>query len=209
MTSRNMEMEIKNKKLFARGKRGIVSTAFLGRKKVAIKEKRFSSKAEFAIEKEAEWLKIFNTHDIGPKFLYFNDGQLIYEFVEGEYLVDFLPKASRKDALSILKNVLMQCRKLDELGINKFEMTRPRKHVIVSKKRNKLLATMIDFERCRRTERPKNVTQFCQFLISAEMQLFLAGKNIKIERHSMISLAQKYKSNQTRNNFAKIAGTLK
>ncbi len=212
MGNQARKMELKEKKLFARGKRGIVSTAFLDGEngiKVAVKEKRFSSKAEFAIEKEAQWLKILNKHNIGPKFISFEHNSLIYRFVEGQYLPDFLEKANRIDAINVLKKVMQQCRKMDELGINKLEMTRPRRHVVVSKNGKRLVVTMIDFERCRRTEKPKNVTQFCQFISSTEMNDLLADKKLSISREKIIQYSQNYKRRPNAANLKKIMAMLK
>ena len=198
----------KNRRLFARGKRGVVSTAMLGRVKIAIKEKRFGSKAENAIGREAEWLRLLNAHSIGPEFVAYEDGQLAYKFVEGEYIIDFLETASKKDTLAGLRNVMQQCRTLDRLGINKLEMTRPTKHVIVSRKNRRLQAVMIDFERCRSTDKPKNVTQFCQFFTLGHATDILREKRIIINKDDIIKLAQGYKKNQSGQNFARIMGLL-
>ena len=53
-------MQIKSKKFFAKGKRGFIYTAKLGKKKIAIKEKNPESKAQSRIEFEAYWLKKLN-----------------------------------------------------------------------------------------------------------------------------------------------------
>jgi len=52
---------------------------------------------------------------------------------------------------------------------------------------------MIDFERCYYTEKPKNVTQFCQFLL-------LINK-IKPEA---IEILKKYKKDESEENFKRI-----
>jgi len=213
--------QLKDRKMFAKGKRGVVYTAFLENKKslkkVAIKEKKIESTAEGNIEREAEWLKILNNHNIGPKFIAFENNSLIYEFVEGEFIQDFLLHSSRKDTLQIFNDVMEQCRKMDKLGINKLEMTRPRKHVIITsekskenlKQKQKLVSVMIDFERCRRTDKPKNVTQFCQFITLAENSRILEQKNIFIDKNEMINTARNYKENPDSKNFLKIKSFLK
>ena len=77
---------------------------------------------------------------------------------------------------------------LPELGINKEEMHRPLKHIILSKK-----PVMIDFERSYKTKNPHNVTQFCTFLV-----------NRKIASKKLFKLAKAYKQNKTKKSFAAI-----
>ncbi len=203
---------LKGRKMLAKGKRGVVYTALLGKKKVAIKEKRIESTAEGNIEREAGWLKILNGHGIGPKLVGFENGCLVYEFVEGEYLRDFISQGKAKSVLKVLEDVMLQCRKMDELGINKMEMTRPRKHVIVPAKaagKGKGIApVMIDFERCRRSDRPKNVTQFCQYLTLAENSKMLSEKGISIGKAEVIKAARAYKEKQSDKNFRDILALL-
>ncbi len=144
---------------FSRGKRGLI---FLGKhkgKKVAIKVKRESTEALDPISREANMLKIVNKHKIGPKFLFKTKHALVYEFVEGKLLRDIAGKSQLR---SVAKKVFDQCFILDQLKINKKEMTRPYKHVIVKGAK----ITLIDFERANQGHDPQNVTQFCQFVRS-------------------------------------------
>ncbi|MBW3016684.1 methyltransferase, partial [Candidatus Woesearchaeota archaeon] len=146
-------------KFLARGKRGVVFTGKLKGKKVAVKVKRPSSTAVGTISHEAKMLKFLNRHKIGPKYLFHSSLFLVYVFVEGVYLRDLIKSKKLK---SVCKKVFEQCFVLDSLKVNKQEMTRPYKHVIV--KGDKV--TLIDFERARRTDSPHNVTQFCTFVMN-------------------------------------------
>ena len=113
----------------------------------------------------------------------------IFVFVKGEFFVDWIKKSSKKNAVKIIKNILEQCRIMDKLKINKKEFHKPIKHIIVYKNK----PVMIDFERCYYAENPKNVTQFCQFLL-------LINK-IKPEA---IGTLKEYKKNESDGNFKKI-----
>ena len=73
-------------------------------------------------------------------------------------LKDFLKKNNNPE--KVLKEIENQCKILDKLKINKEEMHKPIKNIIV--KKNKPI--LIDFERCHYTQRPKNLNQFKQFL---------------------------------------------
>ena len=82
---------------------------------------------------------------------------------------------------------------MDKLKINKLEFTRPVKHIFV----NNSKVIIIDFERAYHTNKPKNVTQFCQFLIRNN----LMKRGIKI--------LKKYKDSQTNKNFKEIIKRIK
>lgn len=148
-----------NPKLYARGKRGLVYTFNKNNKILAIKIKNPKSKAEGRIQNEVYFLKILNKYNIGPKLLFHGLDYFCYEFIEGKDIKQYL-KQNKKIPKIVLNNIMKQCKIMDKLKINKEEMHRPLKNVII--KNNKPI--LIDFERCRFTERPKNVNQFKQFL---------------------------------------------
>ena len=88
----------------------------------------------------------------------------------------------------MIKEVLEQCFVLDSLHVDKEEMHHPHKHILIDKE-----PVLIDFERAHYTEKPQNVTQFCQFLINqAEL---LNTKQIKIKKRQMIEVAKQYRKN--------------
>ena len=63
-----------------------------------------------------------------------------------------------------LRDLLGQCARLDERGIDKREMNRCQKHVIVSREGR---STLLDFERCQESAKPSNVTGLAQYLTQA------------------------------------------
>ena len=69
-------------------------------------------------------------------------------------------------------------------------MHHPVKHIIIGKNRKPVL---IDFERCRKTEKPKNVTQFCQFLIGNLVRELLSKKGIAIDKNKITGFARNYR----------------
>jgi putative serine/threonine protein kinase len=187
-----MFKDIKNVKYFAKGKRSLIYTGIYKNQKVAIKTKNPKSEAKNRIKNEINYLKILNKYNIGPTLLITKEKYFVYKFVEDEFLVDYLKQTN--DKYKIIKKVLDQCRILDKLKINKLEFTRPIKHIFV--KNNKI--TMIDFERCYETNNPKNVTQFCQFII----------KSFKTKKEFQ-EILKEYKNKQTEKNYKKILKYLK
>lgn len=152
--------------VLALGKRGIVSLV----KKTSngeffvAKTQHDATTALQPIVLEAQQLKLVNELGIGPRLEFFNEDVVIMQYVQGDAIGDWLQKTTTVDAIiAVTQDVLTQCVLLDEAGINKFEMTNPYKHVIIGGVDN-LTCTMIDFERAKKTIRPKNVSQFKEFV---------------------------------------------
>jgi len=112
--------------------------------------------------KEAHFLRIANSIGVGPR-LYSYDHDLRYlitEYFDGEFIIDFLLR--EKDAEKIRKTVisaLMDAFRLDELGITHKELASPKRHIIVTNEGPKF----IDFEKCSKSKKPKNLSQLVQF----------------------------------------------
>jgi HemK-related putative methylase len=210
----------------AHGKRGMVFTGDYRGKKIAVKVKKKSSEAVDRIKNESFWLKRLNKMGIGPRLLFHNENFLAYEFVNGEFIMDYFAKASKVRKKKILKDVFMQCFWMDELRINKEEMHHPLKHVLVDypkavlidAEKSKMLrdkvsgitkvisgisktpkAVLIDFERVHYTKSPRNVTQFVQFVSNV----------LKLDKMKMRILAKRYKDEMTLKNLKAILKEIK
>lgn len=151
----------------AKGKRGEVFLTKYRGKLVVAKQVRPTSQALSTLENEAHWLQRVNKEAIGPQFIKLEEGKLFMEYIRGAPIGEYLENHSFSAALA--KEVLDQCHVLDKLHVNKFEMHHPTKHILITAgKPSRKTVVMIDFERCRWTEKPKNVTQFVQFLLRYE-----------------------------------------
>ena len=185
------------------GKRGNIYTGFwnknifnkkqLGKKliKVAIKTKRKESQAQNRIKNEVNWLKVINKKGLGPQLLFYGETYFVYQFVEGDFILDYFKKNNKEKTKKVLINVLKQCFVLDKMGINKEEMHHPLKHIVIDKK-----PVLLDFERTKKTEKPKNVTQFVEFLVRFKF----------LQRKKVLPLLKQYKKDH--NNFNKILSFL-
>ena len=72
---------------------------------------------------------------------------------------------------------------------NKDEMHHPLKHIIITPSG----PVLIDFERCKETKKPKNVTQFVEFLCRIKEEL--SKKGILINAENLRKLSKEYKNN--------------
>jgi putative serine/threonine protein kinase len=168
--------------------------------KIAIKTKNPKSQATNKIEHEIKWLKRLNKYSIGPKLLIVGNNYFAYKFVEGHIIIDYLKRSDKNSIKKLFKKIFHQLFIMDKLSIDKQEMHHPIKHIIIRKN----TPTLIDFERCKFTNDPKNVTQFCQFITSKNVEGILNKKGITINKCNLIKLAKIYKSMQNQENLLRI-----
>lgn len=180
-------MQLEDKTYLDKGKRGLVYTAILAGRKVLVKQVNPAS-AINTVAHEAEMTSKLNDAGIGPAFIAFAEGQLVREYVEGERIEDYLAHATSQQARSVVRQTLDQCRIMDELSINKQEMTHPYKHLLITKEGK---VVMIDFERCKYTPKPKNVTQVCQYLV--RLHALLEERGVHFDPALVKDLGARYK----------------
>ncbi|MBU1201879.1 MAG: hypothetical protein KJ583_07630 [Nanoarchaeota archaeon] len=190
------------KTFLAKGKRGQVYTykSTIDGREVCVKELNPDSDAENVIKNEARFLRLANEHGIGPTLLKEEDDKVFMDFVHGERILDFFERANKTGIVKVIKDSLDQARKLDQIGVNKYELTNPYKHIIVSYEK----PIMIDFERCKEVKKPKNVTQFVQFLTSGKVKRILKTKKIDLDTDELRVLAKKYKEKYNKKLFQEI-----
>ncbi|MBI2650396.1 methyltransferase [Candidatus Woesearchaeota archaeon] len=192
--------KITNIEYLTKGHRGLLYTGLHQHKKIAIKTKNPKSTAFGRIENEAKWLKKLNKCKIGSKLIFFDKDYLVYEYIDGDFIIDYVKKSNKHSIKKIIKKIFNELFILDKLKIDKEEMHHPLKHIIISKNK----PFLIDFERTHFSQNPKNVTQFCQFLINSQLNQILKDKKMQISRQKIIQLAKVYKNSQNKENFEKI-----
>ncbi|HIH24593.1 TPA: hypothetical protein HA251_06170 [Candidatus Woesearchaeota archaeon] len=214
---RRPRFDITDKTYLARGKRGIAYTAKLGKRTVLVKERNPESVVD-TVAHEAQMLALVNTRGVGPLFIAHQDGALIREFVDGEEMESWIPHATAKSIKLALLEVLRQCRAMDLLGVDKLEMTHPHKHVLIthggprsdgSRSDSHRNVVMIDFDRARRTARPKNVTQVCQWISGGRMRTLIEPKGISIDRAAMLAHAKAYKLHYDAQSYERILAAVR
>jgi release factor glutamine methyltransferase len=176
--------------------------------KIAIKVENSTSKASNRIKNEARWLKILNEKNIGPKLYFSGTNYVVMEFIEGKRIMDWIKEHSKEEIIPILEKILIQGLTMDQLGVSKQEMHHPHKHIIVSSKdevNRKDEPIMIDFERCKETLAPTNVTQLVEWLCRSKNELGQKGIKVKVEL--LRTAAQAYKMDKS--NFKIILNPLR
>ena len=178
---------VRQLKRYAKGKRSVVWSGFLGRKKIIVK-----TTVARRIKNEVFWLKKLNKKKIAPLFFFAGKDYFCCQFIEGVTIKELLKNASSQEKERVAQHVLQQCRVLDMMGITKEEMHNPRKHIIIGKK-----IVLIDFERTKKTDKPKNVTQCCQYF------------SRQFNMPELRELARQYKKNYKEDKFKQIQNALR
>lgn len=176
-------------KIIGRGKRGVVKLGKYHGKVCAVKIPNPKSDAINRLETESYWLKLLNGYGVGPKLYSSDESSISMEYLDGVHLSDYLANGSEIE--SVLREILRQCRIMDKLKVNKFEMHRVTKNVIVVKNK----PVLIDFERCKRVLFPKNVTQFSQFLLK---------RGLCKDDTKLVKVLQDYKRDMNESNYRKL-----
>ena len=184
---------------------GIVVVALTDQGKAALKVRRVDADRA-GMQREAEMLRRANAVGVGPRLLGTTENFLLMEFVEGTLLPQWVEmlkgRGTRSRIREVLREVLEQCWRLDELGLDHGELSRAPKHVIVDSSDNPCL---VDFETASLHRRVSNVTSICQyFFIGSQAAKTIKKKLGEINREDLIKTLRTYKQQRTRENFEKV-----
>jgi release factor glutamine methyltransferase len=150
---------VTNLQYFNKGKRGLIYSGDYKKKKIVVKFKNPKSTAAGRIHIEGDFLEKLNKVGIGPK-LYVKDSDfLVMELIDGISYKEYMENNSKDKIHKIAILLEKQLVKMDELQIDKQEMARPLTNVIIRNEK----PILIDFERCRFSQNPKNIRQFREF----------------------------------------------
>lgn len=201
--TKELEKKYNNLKKINQGKRGII---FLINNDTCLK----TSYNTGFLKREYIILKELNNDNIGPKVIEYDEktDTITMEFINGKPIEEFIK--TNKNKIKILKVILdciHQTYLLDKKGYNKEEMNHPKKHIIISNENNlkKIKPRLIDFERCKPSNHPKNLTQFIQYLKSENIKENLKKKKIVflIKNNSIIKTISTQNTNYANNGYRK------
>ena len=151
----------------------------------------------YGIEDEKLYLEKLQGEKFVPKYYFSGNGFVVREKITGELIGDFLERAQKKEIMGVINKILEITFRMDFLGINKKEMTNPYKHIYVIHKKDDYEVKMIDYERCLFTEKPKNTTQFLQYL--KRQSKLLEKKGIVLNDDKIFEISTIYKKKMENN----------
>ena len=186
--------------VLGKGYVGVVVVAHVDGQRVALKMRRIDADRE-SLDREAELLVRANNINVGPKFLVVSKNFLLMELIDGNLFEDWLE--IHKDKLLIRKvlvDILEQCWRLDESGLDHGELSKAPKHLLVDKAQKPCI---VDFETASLERKVINVTSVCQFLFMGNSRAakILSEEYEEKNRAKLIAALKGYKKNRNRKNF--------
>ncbi|MFB5622367.1 MAG: RIO1 family regulatory kinase/ATPase, partial [Nitrosarchaeum sp.] len=176
---------------------------------IALKIRRTDSQRN-EMKSEAKLLKMANTVNVGPKLYDVSKNFLVMEYLEGDKIEDWIQSlkgvGSSKKLKSVVKNILEDCYRLDQMGFDHGELSSISKHIIVGKSRS----TIIDFESSSVNRKVSNVTSVTQAIFIGSGIAKKVQRIYKIpSKQKIIDVLRTYKQEQTRKSFDDILKMLK
>lgn len=186
--------------ILGKGKTSIVAASYFNDRLAALKIRRTDS-SRSSMNHEAEKLRLANIVNVGPKLLDSSHNFLIMEFVEGEYFQDWLPKLGppqKRTLIRVVKNLLQQARKLDEIGLDHGELSRASRHIIIKYES----PVIIDFESASSMRRATNLQSLINYLYFNRKNRETIGRLLHIpQKTQLIELLKKYKESKNEENY--------
>jgi putative serine/threonine protein kinase len=126
---------------------------------------------------------------------------LLMQLIDGDLLPNWLKTNKDTTAVKqVLMEVLEQCFRLDQVGLDHGELSKAPKHLLVDKTEKVFI---VDFETASVERRVANVTAVCQYLFAGNSTASKVLAEIFGERNrlELIDVLKAYKKNRTRRNF--------
>ncbi len=179
---------------------GIVVIAHLNGERVAVKIRRVDADRADLLH-EAAMIAKANIVNVAPRLVATSKNFLFMQLIDGDLLPNWLKPNREKSAVrQVLEEVLEQCFRLDEAGLDHGELSKAPKHLLLDKTGNVFI---VDFETSSSERRVANVTAVCQYLFAGNScaskilsEIFGAK-----DRLDLIDVMRAYKKNRTRQNF--------
>ncbi len=179
---------------------GIVVVAYVDRKRFALKMRRVDGGREDFFH-EAEMLQKANAIGVGPKFVAVTKNFLLSQLIDGDLLANWLGAHKEKTEFRrVLGNILEQCWRLDEEGLDHGELSKAPRHLLMTQKGEPFI---VDFETASTQRHASNVTAVCQYLFAGnsivpKLVWEVLGEK---DRYQIIDALKDYKKNRSRNSF--------
>jgi putative serine/threonine protein kinase len=182
---------------------GIVVIAHTDSGRAALKIRRVDADRKGMFH-ESEMLQKANAVNVGPKLFAVSENFLLMELIEGTHFpewVESLEEAQSRVRL-VIQDVLEQCYRLDDAGVDHGELSNAPKHILVDAGDRPFL---VDFETASINRRVSNVTSVCQYLLLGSQIAYKVREKLgKLDEKELVNALRAYKHESTRENFEKI-----
>ena len=192
-----------NVPVLGKGFVGIVVIAHLDRQRAALKIRRVDAD-RLGLQHEAHMLSKANSVEVGPRLIGASKNFLLTQLIDGALLPEWLGAHKEKEHVRrVLNDVLEQCWRLDNVGLDHGELSKAPKHILVDKQQKPWI---VDFETASVDRKPANVTSVCQFLFTggSAVARVVAETLGERNREEIISALRLYKNYKVRENFNRV-----
>jgi putative serine/threonine protein kinase len=183
--------------VLGRGFVGIVVIAHRQGQRVAVKIRRVDADRADLLH-EAAMISIANAVNVAPKLVASSKNFLLTQLIDGSLLSNRLKTQTDEASVKrVLREVLEQCFRLDQVGLDHGELSKAPKHLIVDKAEKVFI---VDFETSSVERRVANVTSVCQYLFAGNSSVSKILAEIFGERNrfNFIDVLKAYKKNKNR-----------
>jgi putative serine/threonine protein kinase len=186
--------------VLGKGYVGVVVVAYVKGQKVALKMRRIDAdRTDF--KHEAEMLKKANAIGVGPRFITESTNFMLSQLIDGDLIETWLETPREKTLVrGVLVDIMEQCWRMDEAGLDHGEISKATKHLLVDKENRPFI---VDFETASVVRKVINVTSVCQFLLMGNSRAAkLLGEVFgQKEKPELIAALKNFKKNTNRENF--------
>lgn len=192
-------VEINGVHVIAKGTTGVVVKGVRKDQKVAIKIRRVDANRQSLLS-EATKLRLANTVGIGPRLLAASRNFLVWSFVEGIELEEWIPQADAKDVRKVVRELFRQAIILDSLGLIHQELSRVGNHVMVTPG---LQPVIFDFETASLSSSRSNLTQLVNALLIRESLISeKVQRAFNVKRDYILQIIKVYKKTRNPNSLS-------
>jgi putative serine/threonine protein kinase len=190
---------IQGRQVIGKGHVGVVLTAMRGGEEVALKVRRTDSDRE-SMHREAEMLFLANKAGVGPILHGFSNDFIAMEKIIGPYLGEWVNdfRGDPEELRNLIRVLLEKSRKLDLIGVDHGELTKVKRHFIVTEAGPRI----IDFESASTERRMQNVTATTQSIFLNTRFASQLKTHMRLpDREALIDSLSAYKCDMTNKNF--------
>jgi putative serine/threonine protein kinase len=193
---------IQGRQVLGKGHVGVVLKAMRGGEEVVLKIRRTDSDRE-SMHREAKMLGLANKAGVGPMLHGVSNDFIAMEEITGLYLGEWMNnfRGDPEELRNVIRALLEKSRKLDQFGVDHGELTKVKRHFIVTEAGPRI----IDFESASTERRMQNVTATAQSIFLNKGFASQLGSYLSLpDPKTLINVLSTYKQNQTDHNFEKI-----
>ena len=154
---------------------------------------------------EAQLLAKANSVGVGPKLLGATNNFLLMQFIDGDLFPAWLKMQTDKAVVrTVLGEVLEQCWRLDQAGLDHGELSKAPKHVIIDHNQKPFI---LDFEAASTERNLANVTAISNFLFTNTGRVARAVAVVLGQRNKqeIVDALHSYRLCRTRESFSRVA----